>query len=147
MALFHTMRSQTPYSEMGWISCSVSLPTPGRYHSNTSGYQPEPVAAWRCLWLCGHLWWRFSVWVILSLLLCQTVILLPYKLSNFHVLLQWLQLSELCGLSANILTVTAETKLNRCSFFPPQFSSQLWVLSCWKAPQGQEECNFLLQEL
>lgn len=64
------------------IRCRVFLPTPGGYHSNTSGYQPEPVAAQRYLWLCRHLWWSSSVWVILSLLLCQTVIPLPIP-TNF----------------------------------------------------------------
>lgn len=64
------------------IRCSVFLPTTGGYHSNTSGYQPEPVAAQRYLWLCRHLWWSSSVWVILSLLLCQTVIPLPIP-TNF----------------------------------------------------------------
>lgn len=39
-------------------------------------------------------------------------------LSNLHIPLYRLQLSELFGLSANILTVTAETS---CSFFSPSF--------------------------
>lgn len=100
-----------PSLEAVWAEKHGSLPTP---------YGPICVSVRTSgclLWLCRCLWWIFSVWVILSLLLLMKASWSssdapspPHKpfLSTPQIPLCWLRPSNLFQLSDNLLTVTVE---------------------------------------